>query len=63
MKTTERIFEHIKQWNEWRKRNTNSKFWKFMVLTGLAASPTFEAHKTYKSWGNVGKIFESKEME
>lgn len=56
-------FNHIKQWNEWRKRNTNSKFWKLMVLTGLAASPTLEAHKAYKNWGNVGNIFESKEME
>lgn len=58
-----RAFNHIKQWNEWRKRNTNSKLWKFMVLTGLVASPTLEAHKAYKNWGNIGNIFESKEME
>lgn len=58
-----RGINHIKQWNEWRKRNTNSKLWKLMVLTGLVASPTFEAQRAYKSWGNVGNIFESKETE
>lgn len=31
---------HVKRWNKWRKRNTNSKFHKFMVLIGLHNSPT-----------------------
>lgn len=47
------IVNHIQQWNEWRKRNTNSKFWKFMVLTKFVSSPTFEAHKTFRDLGNV----------
>jgi hypothetical protein len=62
MKVNE-IINHIKQWNEWRKKNTNSKFYKFMVLTKFVSSPTFEAHKAYENWGNIGKIFDSKEME
>lgn len=47
------IVNHIQQWNEWRKRNANSKFWKFMVLTKFVSSPTFEAHKTFRDLGNV----------
>lgn len=50
MKTAERAFNHIKLWNEWRKKNTNSKFYKFMVLTKFVVSPTFETHKAYKNW-------------
>lgn len=35
-------FLHFKAWNEWRKRNTNSGFHKFLVLIGVKrASPTF----------------------
>ena len=36
---------HIKLWNDWRKRNTNNKFYKIMVLLCLAHSPTFEMEK------------------
>lgn len=40
------IANHIKLWNEWRKRNLNGKFYKFLVLLKLANSPTFEAYKS-----------------
>lgn len=53
MKTIERVIDYIKQWNVWRKKNTNSKFYKFMVLTKFVPSPTFEAHKTFRDWGNM----------
>lgn len=53
MKTVERAFNHIKLWNEWKKKNTNSKFYKFMVLTKFVGSPTFEAHKNFMDWGNM----------
>lgn len=39
------MFEHIRSWNEWRKRNKNSKFHQFMVLIKLTRSPTYEFHK------------------
>ena len=63
MKTIKRVIDYIKQWNVWRKKNTNSKFYKFMVLTKFVGSPSFEAHKNFMDWGNVENIFESKEME
>lgn len=50
-----KIVNRIKRWNEWRKKNTNSKFWKFMVLTKFVSSPTFEAHKTFRDLRNVRK--------
>lgn len=30
---------HVKRWNKWRKRNTNGKLHKFLVLIGLQFSP------------------------
>lgn len=54
-----KIVNHIKRWNEWRKRNTNSKLWKFMVLIGLVASPTFEVHKAYKDWSGISTAIET----
>lgn len=53
------IVNHTQQWNEWRKRNANSKFWKFMVLIGLVASPTFEVHKAYKDWSGISAAIET----
>lgn len=35
------MIRHIKVWNRWRKRNLNNKFYKFLVLLGIAKSPTF----------------------
>lgn len=40
-----RIIHHIKVWNRWRKRSLNSKMHKFLVLIGLANSPTLEFMK------------------
>lgn len=34
-------FKHIRKWNRWRKYNTNSKVYKFLVLMGFVYSPTF----------------------
>lgn len=36
-----RWIKHIKRWNEWRKRNINSSFYKLLVLLGIVKSPTF----------------------
>ena len=36
------LSNHIKRWNVWRKRNTNSRFHKFLTLLfGCSVSPTF----------------------
>lgn len=40
-----RMIHHIKVWNRWRKRSLNSKMYKFLVLIGLAKSPTLESMK------------------
>lgn len=31
---------HVKRWNKWRKKNTNGKIHKFLVLIGLINSPS-----------------------
>lgn len=36
---------HFKAWNEWRKRNLNSRLHKFLVLLGVVKSPTFIVFK------------------
>lgn len=35
-----KLLDHIQIWNKWRKRNTNSRLYKFLVLVGLRHSPT-----------------------
>lgn len=35
-----RLIKHFKRWNKWRKRNTNSRFYKLLVLLGICKSPT-----------------------
>jgi Mn2+/Fe2+ NRAMP family transporter len=35
------VIHNFKPWNQWRKRNTNSKFYKLLVLLGIAISPSF----------------------
>ena len=40
-----KLILHIRLWNSWRKRSLNGKFYKLLVLFGLANSPTFAAHK------------------
>lgn len=34
------LIKHVKRWNVWRKKCSNSKFHKLMVLLGLRVSPT-----------------------
>ena len=36
------MINRIKIWNVWRKKNLNNKFYKILVLFGIAISPTFE---------------------
>lgn len=40
-----KLLDHIKIWNKWRKRNTNSQFYKFLVLVGFIHSPTMSVFK------------------
>ena len=42
-----KLLDHIRIWNKWRKRNTNSKLYKFLVLVGLRHSPTFMVLKMF----------------
>lgn len=34
--------KRYKKWKNWRKYNTNGRFYQFLVLIGLAHSPSFE---------------------
>lgn len=36
------MIKRYKKWKNWRKYNTNGRFYQFLVLIGLAHSPTFE---------------------
>lgn len=36
------IIKRYKKWKNWKKYNTNGRFYQFLVLIGLAHSPTFE---------------------
>ena len=42
-----KLLDHIRIWDKWRKRNTNSKLYKFLVLVGLRHSPTFMVLKMF----------------
>lgn len=42
-----KLLDHIQIWNKWRKRNTNSQLYKFLVLVGLRRSPTFTVLKMF----------------
>lgn len=35
-----RITNHLKRWNKWRKHSLNSPIYKFLVLIGVVRSPT-----------------------
>ena len=37
---------HFRKWNEWRKRNLNSKFYQLLILLKVFRSPTFELYIT-----------------
>lgn len=40
-----RLINHIRIWNEWRKKSLNSRRYKLKVLFGLVNSPTFQLIK------------------
>lgn len=40
-----KLLNHIQIWNKWRKRNTNSQLYKFLVLVGFIHSPTMSVFK------------------
>lgn len=37
------MIKHIKHWNEWRKHNINSWWYKLLVLFKMVESPTWNA--------------------
>lgn len=45
-----KAIKYIKEWNEWRKRNMNGRFYKFLVLIKATKSPTFEIFRIVKSY-------------
>lgn len=50
------LIRYFKEWNKWRKRNTNGKFYKFLVLIKIAKSPTFEMIKGDEIYGKMWKV-------
>ena len=36
------MIKRYKKWKNWRKYNINSRFYQFLVLIGVAHSPSFE---------------------
>ena len=50
--------KRYKKWKDWRKYNINSRFYQFLVLIGLAHSPTFEMWY-YDTGSRVAKGFEN----
>jgi len=52
-----RILNHLKIWNQWRKRSLNSKFYKLLVLIGAMHSPTFNAVAQNEKYKNMWNIF------
>ena len=36
------MIKRYKKWKDWQKHNINSRFYKLLVLIGLAHSPSFE---------------------
>ena len=41
MSKIEKVINHVRRWNIWRKHNADGKIHKFIVLIGLIKSPTF----------------------
>ena len=50
------MVKKYKKWKNWQKRCINSWFYKFLVLIGLAYSPSFEAFKTSDERGRIAKF-------
>lgn len=46
-----KVVKHIRRWSIWRKRNRNSRFYKFCVLIGLTKSPTMILTYLPEEWG------------
>lgn len=43
-----KLINHIRMWNNWRKRSLNGPVYKVLVLFGLVHSPTFELERLFK---------------
>ena len=50
------MVKNYKKWKDWQKHCINSRFYKFLVLIGLARSPSFEAFKTRDESGSIAKF-------
>ncbi|RGD73827.1 hypothetical protein DW687_08610 [Anaerofustis stercorihominis] len=57
------MIKHFKLWNQWRKVNLNSKFYKFMVLIRLANSPSFEIYYKYTNISNKPRSNNDKKIQ
>ena len=49
------MVKKYKKWKDWQRHCINSRFYKFLVLIGLAYSPSFEAFKTRDESGRIAK--------
>lgn len=52
-----KAIKYFKEWNDWRKRNMNGKFYKFLVLIRIAKSPTFEIIRNINELKKLEKKF------
>ena len=50
------MVKNYKKWKDWQKCCINSRFYKFLVLIGLAHSPSFEAFKTRDESGRIARF-------
>lgn len=55
MRKFNELLNHIKNWNEWRKHNRNSKLHQILVLFKFKHSPTFN----YSQWEDMDFFRES----
>lgn len=53
-----RIINRYELWKDWNKRCLNHPVYKFLVLIGLAYSPSFEMHKSVSEYFTEHDIFE-----
>ena len=51
------MIKHFKRWNDWRKHNSNSRFYKLLVLLGIVKSPTFALYLTEEESEKMHKAF------
>ena len=50
------MVKNYKKWKDWQKHCINSRFYRFLVLIGLAHSPSFEAFKIRDESGSIAKF-------